>query len=175
MWEKRQQYKNKTKNLNSVYHPPLKKRKKIWFQVSGVRCEVSYVVCRLLPVLCQKWKQPQPRTLPLLNPPLCTAGWLAKSEKSIFFCVVISYHFWAKMANSETKSLFQYFLCRDFFLYLTICPKTFVNGSNRTLKIQNMVCLCLFMDVATYRLNQPRVQLSKSSQTVLENFLLSIF
>ena len=35
----------------------------------GVRCHVS---------------QPQPRTLPLLTPPVCTAGWFTKTQKQLF-------------------------------------------------------------------------------------------
>ena len=41
----------------------------------------SCVTCRVLPVTCHKIQQPQPHTLLLLSPPLCTVGWFAKTPK----------------------------------------------------------------------------------------------
>ena len=38
----------------------------------GVLCQVSGVTCHLSPVTCHQHQQPQPPTLPLLNPPLYT-------------------------------------------------------------------------------------------------------
>ena len=43
-------------------------------------------------------------------PPLCTAGWFSKTNKSTFCS-----HLWAKVAKSETNVLPQLF-CKEFFL-----------------------------------------------------------
>ena len=34
----------------------------------------------LSPITCHQRQQPQPQTLPLLTPPLCTVGWFTKTE-----------------------------------------------------------------------------------------------
>ena len=49
--------------------------------VSHVTCHVSCVTCCVLPVTCHSRQQPQWQTLPLLTPPLFTAGWFAKTQK----------------------------------------------------------------------------------------------
>ena len=43
---------------------------------------VSYVTRQVSPVTCHKSlrQQPQPRTLAMLTPPLCTAGWFAMTQ-----------------------------------------------------------------------------------------------
>ena len=49
-------------------------------QMPCVMCHFSHVMCRVSHVTCQR-QQPQPETLPLLTPPLCTVGWFAKTQK----------------------------------------------------------------------------------------------
>ena len=56
--------------------------------MSCVTCDVSCVMCHVSPVTCHLslTPHPQPHTLPLLTPPLCTEGWFAKTQKpNIFF------------------------------------------------------------------------------------------
>ena len=45
-------------------------------------CRVSHITSCVSPVTCHKRQQPQPLTLPLLTPPLCSVCWLAKTRKS---------------------------------------------------------------------------------------------
>ena len=51
---------------------------------TGGGCNVScasHVTCHLSPITFYYRQQQQPQTLPLLNPPLCTVGWLTKAAK----------------------------------------------------------------------------------------------
>ena len=41
---------------------------------------MSCVTCHMLWVTCHQHQQPQPQTLTLLTPPLCTVGWVTKTE-----------------------------------------------------------------------------------------------
>ena len=43
---------------------------------------LSPVTCHLSPVTCHQRQQPQLQTIPLLNPPQCTVGWLPKTEQN---------------------------------------------------------------------------------------------
>ena len=70
-------------------------------QVWGVRCQVSHVACHLSHVTNANSNSHRP----LLTPPLCTAGWFAKTQSSTFYRRVILHQFWAKIANSETNVL----------------------------------------------------------------------
>ena len=45
---------------------------------------MSCVACHMSPVTSHQHQQPQPQTLPLLTPPLCTVGWFAKTEPNYF-------------------------------------------------------------------------------------------
>ena len=52
--------------------------------MSLVMCCVSPVTCHLSLVTCHQRQQPQPQTLSLLNPPLCTEGWFATTDNFDF-------------------------------------------------------------------------------------------
>ena len=54
-------------------------------------CHVSYVICQVSCVVCHMTRvtyhlslspQPQPQTLTLLTPPLCTVGWFEQTKKN---------------------------------------------------------------------------------------------
>ena len=53
--------------------------------VSCITCHVSQVMFHVSLVSCHLRKQPQPQTLPMETPPLCTVGWFAKTQKTFFF------------------------------------------------------------------------------------------
>ena len=48
------------------------------------RCQVGWVICHVSRVTSHM-PEPEPRTFPLLTPPLCTAGCFAKTQKNTFF------------------------------------------------------------------------------------------
>ena len=72
--------------------------------VSCVTCHKSPVTCHLPPVTCYKRQQPQPQTFPLLNPPLCTVGCFAKTQKpeKCLNSKII------KMTNKKSKNIWRH-------------------------------------------------------------------
>ena len=78
----------------------------------------------------KKRQQPEPGSLLLITPPLCTAEWIAKPKKSIFFRRAILDYFWAKIVNSESTSLSQ-LLCKESFCNQLFWPRNFLNGSSK--------------------------------------------
>ena len=57
--------------MNLLMCADIARMQQILFKKKG---HVSHVACHLSPVECQKRQQPQPRTIPLLTPPVSTAG-----------------------------------------------------------------------------------------------------
>ena len=111
--------------------------------MSGVRCPMPCVTCHLSGVMCQVSRVTCHLSLtptatatdpsPANSPTLCTAGWFLRSQKSTFSRIAILNHILAKITNSVTPYLSSIF-CRESFCNWSSCPRTFVNGSNKTFK-----------------------------------------
>ena len=81
-------------------------------QMSGARYQVENIICKMschvscvASYLSHVTKANSHSHGPLITPPLCTAGWFPKTQKSTFFCGAFLDYFRAKIANSETTSL----------------------------------------------------------------------
>ena len=104
-------------------------------QVLGVRCRMLPVRCRVSPVICHYRQLPQPWTLPLLTPPVCTAGWCCcfspRPINNVFFLALrFSTISEPNLLNLRTMS-FHCFSKRNLFCNSLIWLSTIVNGHNK--------------------------------------------
>ena len=106
---------------------------------SNALCPVLYILGQMSPVTCHQCQQPQPHTIPPITPPICTLGWITKTEpkddnkKSL------------KNGPNHKKEVLSFAILaicsstRSFFLALFVLT---INVRHSIFVIYTVLCLC---------------------------------